>query len=353
MVEVQKNKGSIWFFEDRRMLGGFDFQYCIFYGSRGTSVSNKPKFFAGEPKNEMDTATLIWRSACNNAYDAYKMGVSNPLTDKCVSFIERCAAVGILAKCSCPSDFFQKIFPKIKLDKNFVETWNKDMGEGAELNETNYLLFSRLQETKELRASYPPAIASILVEIKTHFPDFTKQNLDALVCVIQKHHLYFVPNSIEKIISWAKMKIEMNEPLNCKESFFLDYNTTEKRHYAYVNRRVSEEICANNDLPYLYYRDDDWIVAPLLSAEDFHREAEQQHNCVERIYMEQVQKGRTHVISLRLACRPDRSYITCEVKNGKIEQWLTANNTKPPKSCDKIKHKLALQFMKGWTEIGR
>ena len=50
--------------------------------------------------------------------------------------------------------------------------------------------------------------------------------------------------------------------------------------------------------------------------------------------------------------------ICCEimnekVKNGKIEQWLTANNTKPPKSCDKIKHKLALQFMKGWTEIGR
>ena len=116
---------------------------------------------------------------------------------------------------------------------------------------------------------------------------------------------------------------------------------------------MSEEIRANNDLPYLYYRDDDWIVVPLLSAEDFHREAEQQHNCVERIYMEQVQKGRTHVISLRLACRPDRSYITCEVKNGKIEQWLTANNTKPPKSCDKIKHKLALQFMKGWTEIGR
>ena len=98
MVEIQKNKGSIWFFEDRRVLGGFDFQYCIFYGSRGTSVSNKPKFFAGDPKNEMNTATLIWRSACNNAYDAYKMGVSNPLTDKCVSFIERCAAVGILAK---------------------------------------------------------------------------------------------------------------------------------------------------------------------------------------------------------------------------------------------------------------
>ena len=137
MVEVQKNKGSIWFFEDNKCLGGFDFQYCNFYGSLKKPVANKPKFFAGEPKNEMDTATSIWRSACNNAYDAYMMGVSNPLTDKCVSFIERCAAVGILAKCAYPSNFFQKIFPKIKLDKNFVEAWNKDMGEGAELNETN------------------------------------------------------------------------------------------------------------------------------------------------------------------------------------------------------------------------
>lgn len=342
MVEVRKNKSEIWFFENERMLAGFDFQCCVFYGSRGTSVSNKPKFFAGEPKNEMDTATLIWRAACNNAYEV-------KANNECVSFIERCAAVGILAKCNTPFTFFQEI----KLDKNFVESWNEVMKEGAELNRNNYLAFLHLQEIKKLRVSYPHAIATILIEVQTRFPEFTKQNLDALAHVIQKHRLYFVNNNVEKIISWAKMKMELKEPLSCKESFFLDYNTTEKRYRAYINKRVDEEIHANNDLPYLYYCDSDWIVVPLLSAEDFHREAQQQHSCVERIYMEQVHKGRTHVISIRMACQPDRSYITCEVKDGKIEQWLAANNTKPPKSCDKIRLKLALQFMKGWMKIGR
>lgn len=340
MVEVQKDKSVIWFFEDRRLLAGFDFQHCVFYGSHKTSVANKPKFFAGKPKNEMDTATLIWRCACNNAYE---MRASN----ECVGFIERCAAVGILTKC----DFI--FFQEIKLDKDFVKSWKESMGEGAELNRNSYLNFLYLQKIKEIRASYPPAVATILAEIRTRYSEFTKQDLDALAHVIQKYHLYFVRGNIEKIVLWAKMKIRMNEPLSCKESFFLDYNTTEKRFLARINKKTDEEIYANNNLPYLHYRDSDWVVVPLLSAGDFHREAQQQHNCVERIYMEQVRKGLTHVVSLRLACQPDRSYITCEVKNGKIMQWLTANNTKPPKSCDGIKHKLEAQFMKGWMEIGR
>lgn len=352
MVGFVKNKTRVWFFEDNKCLGGFDFQYCNFYGSLKKPVANKPKFFAGEPKNEMDTATLIWRSACNNAYDANN-GVINPLAEECVSFIERCAAVGILAECCCPSPAFQKIFPKIKLDKTFVDTWNKTMGEGVELNQNSYAYFLHLQAAEELRASYPPVVSVIIVEIKTRFPEFTKKTLDALARIIQKHHLYFISNSTEKLISWVKMKLEMNEPLSCDQSFFLDYNTTEKRYNAYLNEKTDRDIHANNDLPYLYYKDSDWIVEPLLSAEDFHREAQQQHNCVERIYMEQVQKGCTHVVSVRQTSRPDRSFITCEVKNGKIEQWLMANNTHPSKSCNNIKRTLASQFMKGWKELGR
>lgn len=352
MVGFIKNKTRIWFFEDNKCLGGFDFQYCNFYGSFKKPVANKPKFFAGEPKNEMDTATLIWRNACNNAYEVQKDKLI-ATTEVYISFIERCAAVGILAGAAFPSIAFQQVFPKIKLDKNFVETWNKEMGEGVELNQNSYDFFLRLQEAKELRASYPPAIVEIIVEIKTRSPQFIKQTIDALAHIVQKHHLYFLPNSTEKLISWAKMKLELNEPLNCGQSFFLDYNTTERRYNAHLNKKTDDEIRANNDLPYLYYKDSDWIVKPLLSAEDFHREAKQQHNCVERIFMEPVQKGRTHVISVRLAVKPDRSYITCEVKNGKIEQWLTANNTEPPKSCNNIKRTLASQFMKGWKEFGR
>lgn len=353
MVTFLKDKTYIWFIEDNKTLGGFDFQYCKYYGARKTSVANKPKFFAGDPKNEMDAATLIWRNACNNAYEVEKDGVKNAFRNSCVSFIERCAAVGILAECCSPSPAFQKIFPKIKLDKTFVETWNKTMGEGVELNQSSYNYFLNLQAAEKMRANYPPIIAAIIVEIKTRFPEFTKKTLDALARIIQKHHLYFVSNSIKKLISWAKMKLELNEPLSCDQSFFLDYNTTEKRYNAHINEKTDKEIYDNNNLSYLYYQDSDWIVVPLLSAEDFHREAHQQHNCVERIYMEQVQKGRTHVVSVRQAYRSDRAYITCEVNNGKIQQWLTANNTRPPKSCDDIKHTLALQFMKGWKELGR
>lgn len=98
----------------------------------------------------------------------------------------------------------------------------------------------------------------------------------------------------------------------------------------YKNQHYNEELNKNNNKPWLYYQNDNFIVRPLLTKDEFHAEATAQNNCVERMYMERVYNGSTHVVTVRRVDAPDKSYITCEVTNdGRIWQYLIKNNWSP------------------------
>ena len=98
----------------------------------------------------------------------------------------------------------------------------------------------------------------------------------------------------------------------------------------YRNAHYNEELAKYNDKKWLYYENDTFVVKPLLTKEDFHNEGEAQRNCVERLYMEKVYKGHTHVVTVRRKTDPDKSYITCEVtNNGLIYQYLAFGNSTP------------------------
>ena len=61
-------------------------------------------------------------------------------------------------------------------------------------------------------------------------------------------------------------------------------------------------------------------------------EADQQDNCVNRIYTREVANGRTHIVFVRKEGNLDSSYITCEVNNkGEVKQYLRAHNEEPAK----------------------
>jgi len=72
------------------------------------------------------------------------------------------------------------------------------------------------------------------------------------------------------------------------------------------------------------------VMYPLLTAAQFHEEAEAQSNCVERLYMERVAAGSTHVVVIRKKSAPEQSLITCEISNDwRIVQYLARYNRLP------------------------
>lgn len=90
--------------------------------------------------------------------------------------------------------------------------------------------------------------------------------------------------------------------------------------------------------PSLQYENEDFIVIVPKTQEEYKEEAQNQNNCVYRLYMEQVAEGNTHVVFIRRKNSPNKSYITCEVDNAnRIQQYL--------KSCnEQVSNENAIRF---------
>lgn len=126
---------------------------------------------------------------------------------------------------------------------------------------------------------------------------------------------------------YGSVKITPNVLSNMGHLYALEKEWKDKHYNEVLNN--------NNNCPWLYYEDETYIIRPILTREGFHEEGESQHNCVERLYMEKVYKGQTHVVTVRKKTNPNKSYITCEVTNdGSIWQYLLACNSSPRDTAD-------------------
>lgn len=72
------------------------------------------------------------------------------------------------------------------------------------------------------------------------------------------------------------------------------------------------------------------VVIPTTQKE-FIDEGTNQHNCVARVYLPKVINGETNVVFVRKKDALDTSYITCEVSDGRILQFLLKYNKHVPK----------------------
>lgn len=153
-----------------------------------------------------------------------------------------------------------------------------------------------------------------------HFFSSSYDTVNRLTNIINDY--YRICNTL-----YGSVKINPNVLSNMGHLYALEQEWKDK-HY-------NEVLNTNNNCPWLYYEDETYIIRPILTREGFHAEGESQHNCVERLYMEKVYKGQTHVVTVRKKANPNKSYITCEVTNdGSIWQYLLACNSSPRDSAD-------------------
>lgn len=158
--------------------------------------------------------------------------------------------------------------------------------------------------------------------------------------------VYFFPSIwglINEIIEYYHICQDMNQEPVITKNFIITIAHTKHIYENYKYEKMSELLKKHNDIPELYYENDTYIVRPLLSREEFHNEAEAQNNCVERLYMERVAKGSTHVVTVRKKNTPDVSLITCEISNDmRIIQYYAKYNNTPERAEANFKQELAL-----------
>lgn len=75
-----------------------------------------------------------------------------------------------------------------------------------------------------------------------------------------------------------------------------------------------------------FYENDEYIVIIPKEEKEFIKESSQQNNCVYNCYYRNYVKGNCDIVFIRKKEEIDKSYVTCEIRNGKIVQYLAKNN---------------------------
>lgn len=259
-----------------------------------------------------------------NAYILIHRNVSpySPFIPQCGKRLEEVVSVGLNIATTCKTyDFLAT--DTTKLDKecvNFINehyngVYSSDSIRAYKIKQTFNNIFIKYPEHE----SWLRNVFTMTNNIDT---DFVGKMVER--GIHEKVFVHYSGRGFGDIINdWYKMSTDIGEKPEVKHNILTNYTILTWLHTEWKNTHMNDLIKANNDLEWLYYSTDKYIIRPLLSMEDFHKEAEAQHNCIERMYMNRVVDGVTHVVVVREKSDPDASLITCEVTNdGRINQYL-------------------------------
>lgn len=228
---------------------------------------------------------------------------------------------------------------KLNLNKKIVDYIKEKCNSYYDVRRVNnYLTMMQYEQYVNALPDWAQEVFSSL--INSDYPvDYVKTALNR---VINEHvqAMYegnFQAGYIRDMLAWYyKTSMTMFGKVEVEKNFLTKYAVLKYLEMEYRNAHYNEALVKNNDKKWLYYENDTFIVKPILTKEDFHKEGEAQRNCVERLYMERVYNGRTHIVTVRLKTDPDKSYITCEVTNsGVIYQYLASCNSDPKDTAAK------------------
>ena len=329
-LEEKKVRSKVFFFLNGVVVARFDFATLSFYDDKVQPTPIIPDCF-----RKTTTKGGIWFSAVKWWCQNRNIRTPSRLALE-MSSIEKAGAVGIKL---VPVGFSTPELEHLHFDKDFValvkEANHKDMNGLLLLSRG---IFTTIAEKTRRRnyekRGYSATFIDILFEVSSLFDEAPDEEIHELWHLYQHHGLYLLGKyqRTDFIICWWNLAHTLNEPLFIRSSPIIALQERKERAALKRYDMLSPAIKKYNDLPWLYYENDEYFVRPLISAQEFHDEATQQNNCVERLYMEEVAKNGTHIVVLRRKSSPSQSFITVEVDgcDKRVVQYLAKNNANPP-----------------------
>ena len=117
-----------------------------------------------------------------------------------------------------------------------------------------------------------------------------------------------------------------------KKGDFIYNFTVVEREYTLRKSEIENGLISANQETHqeaLSFEDEIYKVIIPKTSEEFFAEAKAQHNCVASLYLSKVIDGSTNIVFIRKKENESLSYITCEVHDGVIVQYLEKYNNKP------------------------
>lgn len=333
-MDYRKERNFIVAYEGEKAKGKWDILTGEYYGVKGSLVKSIPVAFnnlhIAEMPRPIAHALEMTKQFCHSWNGNDNVRVRNKL-EQLISLD--------LKVCVDWSTWYYITEHSPRLTKDLV-TFLKDNCNGlySEENVSKFLIHKNYRNILDKCPGHENWVMDVLRSIcKDEIPSEFIEGM-ILRGIHEKIFMeYSTGNTYALIIrEWYKMVVELQDKLEVKHNILTNYAILRYIYQEYKNTHYDELLKKHNDLSWLYYEDEQFFIRPLLTRAEFHDEAEQQQNCVERLYMERVYAGTTHVVQVRLKETPSKSYITCEVDNrGKIIQFLHKFNSRITTETDK------------------
>lgn len=159
---------------------------------------------------------------------------------------------------------------------------------------------------------------------------FTDEQIKVCLYYLRKG-LYVVTNNryVDYMVNYFRWCDKLGKPY-AKGDFIREYATTKKefefRQKEFDNIDITRnQMARKNALEFSYGGLK--VIIPT-TVDEFINEADQQNNCVARMYMPRVIENTTNIVFVRKENELKKSYITCEVRDGHIIQYLAKNNSR-------------------------
>lgn len=336
---ITKERNIFKGYEGGEVVGGFDIATGHYIGKRGTAVKTAPKGF-GKSAIENVRNNMEWGSSEYNViHMLYEMvdHIGEHGYVQTSSMYERIVAVGLSTTWRDARDLSNA---DMKLNKKVIAFFKESEEGRASMHGYQKYLYliecaqNGLKTEEEIR--WYKELKSYLRRCPT--VSISDKVIIKFIRLAVREHLdvlgYY--NTCKDFVKYYSKSMNMYGNVDLERNFMLNYCTVESVYEIWENKN-RDALLKWNDDSRLLYSNDIFTVVPLTSSEMFHKEATEQHNCVERIYMQKVVAHETHVVGIRAINDVDTPFITCEVSNrGEIIQYYRAWNTFPSSAEERL-----------------
>lgn len=343
MNKVIKNKNFLEIYINKKTPYKFDINTGILYGIKGQSLKSTPKglnVILRENRKDNNIIEYLYYKHNRNGipYTEFnKYADELKLFDRLDSINYKVQHIDFLTQREI--DFLNKNF------KRFA-SWLKDRPEHNNSIDTFVYEFE-----------VEVFLEKMNMQIDEHFTEemakwccrtnFNKEEMRWVIYYLSRglwelyeNEEYYLEKKLRKYFLYVK---ENNS--KCEKGDFIKNYVKEKRVYElnkkkFDNQKLYENQMSKKEILSFEYENLEVIIPT--SAEEFKEEAQQQSNCVARLYLPRVINGELNIVFIRKKEELNKSYITCEVRNGIIYQYLTRFNQTPYEE-DAIKFKRIYQ----------
>lgn len=316
-MDYRKEKNLLIAFDGETIKAQYDWATGICYGRKGAQLKGISPAFRGSVYDRMITSHR-W--------------ISSHLKDEELALAldrwERLASVGLYT--ADHGLLVSSNYPFPNLKKDFVEYIKTQYAGELSSYAHERFIYAMMPEYQMLNQTNKTTIDRMIQINQLELP--IEWTIKALLRLqLEDFEYAFSSNGIYTLRTYYTDCRDMGQEVPpITKNFLITICKTAHMHQVWKNEHMNENLKKYNDLKELYYQNDTYVMYPLVTATQFHEEAEAQGNCVERLYMERVAAGSTHVVVIRKKSAPDQSLITCEISNNwRMVQYLARFNRFP------------------------